>query len=134
VLPSGSRVHFPRISPGTGYTDAVYEHTSSPTSYFKARIAWNGNGWNLDLKDGSRMVFREGFGATRPSQSAVTRIQDRYGNAIALTRNTDADLTRIASPNGRWIELTYDGTHRVTQAKDNGGRTVGYTYDASGRL
>jgi hypothetical protein len=74
VLPNGSRVHFPRTSPGTGYTDAVYEHTSSPTSYFKARIAWNGNGWNLDLKDGSRMVFREGFGATRPSQSAVTGI------------------------------------------------------------
>ena len=134
VLSNGSRVHFPRISSGTGFSDAVYEHTSSPTSFFKARIAWNGDGWNLDLKDGSRMVFREGFQATRPSQGAVTRIQDRYGNAIVLTRNTDADLTRIASPNGRWIELTYDTSHRVTQAKDNGGRTVGYTYDASGRL
>ena len=134
VLPNGSRVHFPRISPGTGYADAVYEHTSSPTGYFKARISWNGNGWNLDLKDGSRMVFREGFNAIRPSFSAVTRIQDRYGNAIVLTRNADADLTRITSPNGRWIELTYDTTHRVTQASDNGGRSVGYTYDASGRL
>jgi hypothetical protein len=64
------------------------------------------------LKDGTRITFREGFGATRPSQSAATRIQDRYGNAIVLSRNTDADLTRITSPNGQWIELTYDASHR----------------------
>jgi YD repeat-containing protein len=127
-------VHYDRISPGTSWTDAVYEHTSSPTPYFKSRISWNGAGWNLDLKDGTRMGFKDGFGATRPAQAGVTRIQDRYGNAVVLTRNTDADLTRITSPSGRWIELTYDTSHRVTQAKDNGGRTVGYTYDGSGRL
>ncbi|HZL92357.1 MAG TPA: hypothetical protein VFB99_01895 [Vicinamibacterales bacterium] len=127
-------MHYDRISPGTSWTDAVYEHTSSPTPYFKSRISWKGAGWNLDLKDGTRMGFKDGFGATRPAQAGVTRIQDRYGNAVVLTRNTDADLTRITSPSGRWIELTYDTSHRVTQAKDNGGRTVGYTYDASGRL
>ena len=89
---------------------------------------------NLDLEDGSRLVFKDGFGAARPAQAGVTRIQDRYGNAIVLTRNADSDLTRITSPSGRWIDLTYDTSHRITQAKDAGGRTVGYTYDASGRL
>lgn len=134
ILPDGGRVHYNRISSGTGWTDAVYEHTSSPTPFFKSRISWNGAGWNLDLKDGSRLVFKDGFGAARPAQAGVTRIQDRYGNAIVLTRNVDSDLTRITSPSGRWIELTYDTSHRITQAKDPGGRTVGYTYDASGRL
>jgi RHS repeat-associated protein len=134
ILPDG-RVHYDRISPGTGYADAVYEHTTSPRSaWFKSRISWNGDGWNLDLKDGTRIVFREGFTATRPAQSAAIRIQDRYGNAVVLTRNIEADLTRITSPNGRWIELTYDSSHRVTQAKDNLNRIVSYTYDGSGRL
>jgi len=134
VLPDGGRVHYTRISSGTSYTDAVYEHTSSPTPFFKSQISWNGNGWNLDLKDGWRITFKEGFNATRPSQSAATSIRDRYGNTITLTRDSAADLTRIASPNGRTIALTYDTSHRVTEARDNGGRTVGYTYDASGRL
>lgn len=134
ILPDGGRVHYDRISPGTSYFDAVYEHTASPTQYFKSRISWNGNGWNLDLKDGSRITFRDGSLATRPMQAAATRMQDRYGNAVTLTRNADADLTRITSPNGRWIDLTYDTSHRVTQATDNINRVVQYTYDTSGRL
>ncbi|HET9387218.1 MAG TPA: RHS repeat-associated core domain-containing protein, partial [Gemmatimonadales bacterium] len=134
VLPNGSRVHFPRTSAGTGYLDAEYEHTASPTKYFKSRIEIDGNEWRLDLKDGSSMWFRDGYGATRPAQGAITRLRDRYGNTTVLTRNADADLTRITSPTGRWIELAYDASHRVTQATDNGGRTVGYTYDGSGRL
>jgi RHS repeat-associated protein len=134
ILPDGGRVHYDRISAGTGFSDAVYEHTSSPTQFYKSKISWNGTGWNLDLKDGTRMTFLEGLGASRSSQAAMTRIQDRYGNAVVLTRNSGADLTRIGSPNGRWIELTYDGSHRVTQAKDHANRIVQYTYDASGRL
>ncbi|HET9387215.1 MAG TPA: hypothetical protein VFO67_18920 [Gemmatimonadales bacterium] len=60
---------------GHGYTDAIFEHTSSPTRFFKAQIRWKDNGWDLDLKDGSRTVFREGFVTERPAQSVVTRIQ-----------------------------------------------------------
>ena len=88
----------------------------------------------IDLRDGSRITFPDGSGASRPAQAAATRTQDRYGNAIILTRDAAKDLTRITSPDGRWIELTYDASHRVTQAKDHIGRIVGYTYDASGRL
>ncbi|MGH9238681.1 MAG: RHS repeat-associated core domain-containing protein [Vicinamibacterales bacterium] len=134
ILPDGGRVHYDRISPGTGFSDAVYEHTASPSQYFKSKIYWNGTGWNLDLKDGTRITFLEGLGASRSSQAAVSSIRDRYGNAVVLTRNGDADLTRVGSPNGKWIELTYDTSHRVTQAKDHTNRTVQYTYDTSGRL
>ncbi|HET9194704.1 MAG TPA: RHS repeat-associated core domain-containing protein [Vicinamibacterales bacterium] len=134
ILPDGGRVHYDRISPGTGFSDAVYEHTGSPSEYFKSKIYWNGTGWNLDLKDGTRITFLEGFGASRSSQAAIARIQDRYGSTVVLTRDSNADLTRVSSANGKWIELTYDASHRVTQAKDQTNRIVQYTYDTSGRL
>src|SRR5206468_9493542 len=124
ILPDGARVHYDRISTGTSYSDAVYEHTASGTAYYKSRISWNGNGWNLDLKDGSRMTFPESFAVSRPQQAAAARIQDRYGNAITLTRNSYRDLAQITSPNGRWIAFTYDTSHRVTQARDNLDRLV----------
>ncbi|HET9387216.1 MAG TPA: hypothetical protein VFO67_18925 [Gemmatimonadales bacterium] len=36
VLRTGSRVHFPRVSAGTGYTDAEYEHTASDHAVTRA--------------------------------------------------------------------------------------------------
>jgi hypothetical protein len=74
ILPDGARVHYDRISTGTSYSDAVYEHTSSGTAFYKSRIAWNGDGWNLDLKDGSRITFREGFAAVRSRAPPASRI------------------------------------------------------------
>lgn len=134
VMPDGSRVHFDRISAGTSYNDAVYEHVSSPTVFYKSKLAWNGSGWNLDLRDGSRVTFRDGFTATRPAEAAATSFRDRFGNTIALTRNAAADLTTISSPNGRSITLTYDGGHRIIEARDDINRTVAYAYDSEGRL
>jgi RHS repeat-associated protein len=133
ILADGGRVHFDRISPGTSYSDAVYE-SLSPTAFYKARLTWNGGGWNIKLKNGSMLVFPDGFNAGRASQSAVIRIQDRNGNTINIARGSNGNITRITSPNGRFIDLTYDASDRVTQARDNVGRTVNYTYDAGGRL
>lgn len=133
IMPDGGRVRFNRISPGTSYSDAVYE-SLAPNEFYKALLSWNGNGWNLKLKNGSMLVFPEAFGVSRPSQSAVTRIQDVNGNTVTLTRGVNGRLTKITLPSGRFVELTYDTNDRVTQAKDNIGRTVNYTYDTSGRL
>lgn len=133
ILPDGGRIHFDRVSPGTSYNDAVYE-SLSPTEFYKAQLTWNGGGWNIKLKNGSMLVFPDGFNAGRASQSAVIRIQDRNGNSINITRGTNGNVTRVASPNGRYIDFTYDVSDRVTQARDNVGRAVGYTYDAGGRL
>jgi RHS repeat-associated protein len=128
VLPDGGRVHYTRISPGTGFSDAVYEHTTTPSQFYKSRLSWNGTGWELTLKDGLTYVF----GDFAPLQS----IRDRYGNRVTVTRagGGTGNITQLTSPNGRWIQFTYDTSNRVTQAKDNVGRTVGYQYDSSGRL
>jgi RHS repeat-associated protein len=138
ILPSGARVHYDRISPGGMWESAVYENTDSPTAFYKSRISFNltggGGAWNLDLTDGTRIVFADGINASRPQQAAIVRVQDRHGNAIVMTRDANANLTQVTSPNGRWIKFTYDGSYRATSATDNLGRTVSYTYDASGRL
>ena len=134
ILPDGARIHYDRISPGTSFSDAVYEHTATQTGFYKSQLAWNGNGWDLTLKDGSVYTFPDSDSATVPRRAACTGMRNRFGETLTLTRDSNSNLTRITSPNGRWIEFTYDTSNRITQAKDNIGRIVTYTYDAGGRL
>jgi RHS repeat-associated protein len=128
ILPEGGKIHYVRTSGGTGYSDAVFEHTATPTRFYKSTIAWNGNGWNLTLKNGAVYVF----GENAPLQA----IKDRYGNTITVTHATGqtGNVTRVSSPNGRFIAFTYDTSNRITQSADNIGRTVAYTYDTNGNL
>jgi RHS repeat-associated protein len=136
ILADGGRVHYTRISAGTGFTDAIYEHTSTPSDFYKSRISWNTarQGWDLRLLDGTVYKFPDAEFASLPEQAALVGITDRFGNSITLTRDTIGALTTITSPNGRSIQFTYDGYNRIIQAQDNIGRTVNYEYDASGRL
>ena len=62
---------------GTGFADAEFENTTSPTAFYKSTIVWNGNGWDLRLKDGTIYVF----GDTAPLQA----IRDRFGNTVTLS-------------------------------------------------
>jgi RHS repeat-associated protein len=128
ILPDGGRIHYVRTSAGTGFVDAVYEHTATPTPFYKSRLAWNGAGWDLTLRDGTVYVF----GDVAPLQA----IRDRFGNIITIehSNGTQGNVTRVVSQNGRSIAFTYDGSNRITQARDHIGRTVGYQYDASGRV
>jgi len=128
ILPDGARVHYVRISPGVTWTDAVFETTSVPGPFYKSKIVWNGNGWDLTLKDGTVFVF----GENAPLQA----IRDRYGNQVTITRTNgqSGNITTVSSTGGRWITFTYDSGNRITQAQDNMGRTVAYSYDANGRL
>jgi YD repeat-containing protein len=134
ITPDGGRIHFDRISSGSSWGDAVYQHTASPTDYYGSQITWNGNGWTLTTKDQTKYFFPESGPGGSPRQGAPTKVIDRNGNTVTLTRDANFNLTQVTSPNGRWIQLTYDSSNRVTQASDNLGRTVIYTYDAFGRL
>ena len=77
ILPDGKRIHYVRTSSGTSWTDAVFEHTATPTAFYKSTIVWNGHGWDLTLKDGTIYMF----GGEAPLQS----IRDRFGNTVTLT-------------------------------------------------
>jgi len=109
ILPDGSRIYYVRISAGTGWTDAVYEHTATQTEYYKSRIAWNGNGWDLTLKDGTVYVH----GENAPLQA----IRDRNGNQITIIRASGqtGNITNINLPNGRFVSFAYDGSNRSQQ-------------------
>ncbi len=133
VLPHGGRVHYVRTSPGTSYTDAVFEHTTSQTVFYKSQITHSSTGWNLTLKDGTVYFFGE--------NAPLQWIRDRFGNQVRLTwssidsfGNGYGNLVRVTSPNGRYLNFTYDTSGRITSVTDNIGRTVQYTYDAGGRL
>src|SRR5712691_6479050 len=84
ILPEGGKIHYVRTSTGTGFMDAVFVHqetattSATPTAFYKSLIFWNGNGWNLTLKDGTVYVF----GVEAPLQA----IRDRYGNTVTITR------------------------------------------------
>ncbi len=132
-LADGESLQYVRISPGTGYADAVYEHTSTYTALYGSQIKWNGNGWDLTLSDGTVYFFPEAYNATRPAQGALVGIRDRTGNALRLTRNPAGNLLKVISPDGRWLELDYAG-NSITQLKDSLGRIVSYEYDTRGRL
>jgi len=134
ILPDGGRLRYDRISSGNSFANGVFVHSSTTTGFYGSVISWNGNGWNLSLKNGTVYVFPDGFNATSPQQCALIGIKDRYGNTVTFTRDTNHNLTQLTTPNGRWIQLTYDSSNRITQAQDNIGRTVAYTYDSGGRL
>jgi len=136
VLPDGYSVRYERISSGTGFADAFYEHTATPGRFYKSTIHFVSNvGWMLEFKDGTRWIFRDGFTAARPGQAGLLRIEDRNANFIDINRDTAGNVTKIISSSGRWIEFTNDVVNnRIIQAKDNLDRTYTYQYDASGRL
>lgn len=142
ILPDGGKLHFNRTSACTGvscgFSDAVYSHTSSSTTYFgsiiKVQTCGTRGVWTLTKKDGTILCFPDSEFDTDPRQAALVGIQDRNGNTVVLTRDSNSNLTQVTSPNGRWIQLTYDGGNRVVQATDSAGRTVTYSYDGGGRL
>ena len=155
VLPDGGRVRFNRVSPGTSFNDAVYE-SLSPTSFYKARLTWNGGGWNIKLKNGTTLVFPDGFNVGRASQSAVIRIHDRNGNTINITRGSNGNITedhlaqrevRRASPTTpatasrrRGTTSAVPSTTRTTRAgrlwkvTDLTGGVTEYTYNTSHQM
>jgi RHS repeat-associated protein len=133
ILPDGGRVHYPRISPGTGTVSGVFEHTTTPSLFFKSRIQDVKNTWELTLKDGSTYTF------TSANIPLLQSIRDRYGNKISIARGRadHGKVTRVNSPNGRWLEFTLDLDDirgSVIQVRDNIGRVITYGYDDNGRL
>jgi YD repeat-containing protein len=133
-LEDGWPVYFPRISKGTGYADAVYRHDHTASEFYGAQIAWNGNGWTLDFRDGRRFIFPESYKATTCAQGAPIAMQDATGHRIQLNRDEWRNLVQLVSPAGHTICLKYDGADRIIEAKDGSGNLRRYTYDSSGHL
>lgn len=129
TLEDGDFLYFKRVSRGTGYADAVYQHTETSTRFYKSTIEWNGNGWTLRLTDGEEIFFPESYGATNLAQGAATEVRDGAGNPLKLERDGQRNLIEIVTPYGRWIKFTYDGRARIVRAEDDAGNWTSYTYN-----
>ena len=134
IFADGNRIHLDRISQGTGYADAVYEHTATDTRFRNSRFAWNGNGWNLTFPDGSIYRFPEAYAATRPAEGALIGIRDAQGREVRFDRDRRRNLVRLTGPGGRYLAFEHDAGDRVIRLTDDQGRAVTYAYDAGGRL
>ncbi len=136
ILPDGSRIHYPRTSSGTGYTDAVYT-TQTPGPYYGSTISWNTSWlgtWLLKLPNGTVYAFPESYLSSVARCAAAIGMKDRYSNTLTFVRDSNCNLTSITSPNLHKLRFTYDTSNRITQASDDTGRTVTYGYDSGGRL
>ncbi len=132
-LPDSQVIHYDRVSPGTGYADAVFEHSDNTALFGWSRIAWNGFGWDMNRPDGVTYLTPEAYNSTRPVQSSLVAIFDQKGNEARLSRDANGDLKEIQSPNGFWIRLSYsDG--QIKRVENSTGDHVDYEYDTYNRL
>src|SRR5438034_3428149 len=104
VLADGARVHYDRISGSTKF-DSIMEHTTTPTRFYKSRLARNTTvdgglgGWAITFMDGTVYEFTGIGGLPGPMLIAI---RDRLGNRLTITRGpTTRRIQRIVSPNGR---------------------------------
>jgi YD repeat-containing protein len=134
VLPDGDFLYHRRISRGGGYADAVYQHSETSTSFYKATTRWDGTGWETRLSDGSLIHFPESYGAKNHAQGAPVAMVDASGNRIELLRDRQRNLLAVRTPGGRRLAFDYDGRGCVVRAGDDGGRSVRYRYSPDGML
>ena len=133
IMTDGLVIHYERISKGTDYADAVYEHRGT-TAFLGSRFMWNGNGWDLRFRDGSLFVFPENYSGVRPNQGAPIGMLDEAGHRVLFERDQDRRLKRLTSPSGHFLAFDYDESYRIRRVTDDEGHTVRYGYDAGGRL
>lgn len=134
VLEDDNFLYFPRVSKGTGYSDAVYRQSEAGNSFYKALQQWDGNGWLTTLQDGSTIRFPESYSAKNMAQGAPIEMTDSKGNKIELVRDGKRNLQEIRGPGGESIKLSYDDSDRIMRAETSAGLWTHYTYDNSGFL
>jgi YD repeat-containing protein len=134
ALEDGDFLYFDRISKGTGYADAMFQHTETSTCFYKAITKWNGNGWTTKLADGSEIRFPESYNAKNMAQGAPTEMIDAKGNRLELGRDPQRNLQEIRTPHGHWIRFNYDDQSRIKRAEDDAGHWAQYEYNSDGML
>jgi YD repeat-containing protein len=133
-LEDGRQIHFLRISKGTGYADAVFRHGQTSSEFYGAQIAWNGDGWTLNFRDGRRWLFPEAYYSKTFAQGAPFEMQAADGHRIQLKRDNRRRLKQLISPSGHTISFEYDGADRIIDVRDDAGNVRKYSYDSNDHL
>jgi YD repeat-containing protein len=133
-LEDARQIHFPRISKGTGYADAVFRHDETSSEFYGAQIGWNGDGWTLNFRDGRRFLFPEAYRSKTFAQGAPYEMRDAGGHRIQLKRDQQRKLEQLISPSGHTITFKYDDADRIIEAADDAGNVRKYAYDSTDHL
>ena len=131
--PEGAHIRFERVSPGTSYSNALFEHRSSPSEWQGARLGWTGTGWAVRRRDGAVRFF-QGCGHGDAPVCWILWERDADGHRIDYKRDATGRLLRIEASPDRWIAFDYDEKNRITRAYASDGPEVRYAYDERGRL
>src|SRR6202021_3568625 len=118
ALEDGDFLYFDRASKGTGYADAVFQHTETSTRFYKAITTWNGNGRTTKFADGSEIRFPESYNAKNLAQGAATVMIDAKGTHLELRHDPQRNLQEIRTPQGHWIRFAYDDQSRIKGGGD----------------
>lgn len=138
ILPDGGQIPFqriPGIGPNNNMHEWVWEHKSTPTGFYGARLTANSANpgglpkrFEVTLKDGMVYEFNYGPG------TFLTGIRDRFGNRVTITRSGSL-ISTITTQNGRSLVVTNNASNRISQITDpQTSRVWTYTYDAAGLL
>lgn len=137
-MPNAGSLYYHRISPGVGYTDAVYIHDPFPGESLNflaySKIVWDRDHWVLSTIGGLRILFPDSYRARRQGQAAFTSISDARGDTLTVDRDDYGNVLRVTSPHGYELRLEHDSGNRITSAVDTWGDRVVYSYDAGGRM
>jgi len=136
VLADGGQIRYARISPGTSYSDGVFEDQATPGKFLGSRITWNwwpGN-WTVALKDGTQFVVQGCSGNSKPGQCAVTEIRNKVGERLTIKRDGDGNIVGITSPHEHFVSVTKDSGGRITRVDDDAKHWVSYSYNPAGAL
>ena len=138
ILPDGGQLYYGRVSPGVGFSDAVYLHRpglgEAANIYWGSTLRWDVNRWDLKLADGTILNFPPSRNATRPEQAALIRVTRPTGDTLTIERDSMGNVLKVTSPNGATFKLSHDAANRITSARDSQGHFVTYVYDAKGYL
>ncbi len=134
TLEDGRPIHYPRISPGTSYTDAVYRHDQTSSEFYNSQIAWNGDGWTLQFSDGSQVIFPEAYSARNFAQGAPTAMTNGAGRKVTFRRDSSRNLETLTSPPDTLSASATMAPPAWWKPRSDDGSVRRYTYDPKGHL
>jgi YD repeat-containing protein len=136
VMADGGQIRYARISPGTSYSDGVFEDREIPGKFLGSRISWNGShgNWTVALKDGTEFTVQGCNANSKAGQCAVTEMRNKAGERLTIKRDGDGNILRITSPHGFFVSVTNDSAGRITRVEDDAKRWVSYEYNSEGAL
>jgi YD repeat-containing protein len=132
ILAQGGRIHFDRVSSGTSFATALFEHRRTPTSFFGSRLGWVGLEWALRFRDGSLALF-QGCGPGNGNTCSLIEMRDADRHQTRYVRDRSGLLVKIQGPTQE-IAFDYDARRRIVGAHDSTRRSVRYSYDDGGRV